>query len=318
MVLYTILISYSLILFPKTSIILSISKGSRKMKAKKIEHGGFNNAEAIKILSLIQTPIELHCHEFDELVLVGKGKGLHFTETEEYQINVGDVFFIKPGEFHGYKNTEKLEIINVLYFPERTGLPLKNLRGNAGYRVLFELEPAMRKKEGLKSKLNLSLDELIKARNLVKKIDDEQRNGSPCGLFMATAYLMQLIGMLARLYEKIPDTQTLPLMRLGNLLSYLENNYREKITLDDLTDRFHISKSTLIRAFRKISGSTPLDYLLKTRIAKASEMLRNSDANVAEAAISSGFSDSNYFSRQFKKNTGLTPKEFKKIYSKYL
>lgn len=304
-------------LFSKTSIILSISGESCFMNAEKIERSSFFSDEAaIKIRSLIQTPLALHRHEFDELVLVGKGKGIHFTEKEEYPINMGDAFFIKPGEAHGYKDTDDLEIINVLYFPEKIGLPLNNLKGSAGYRVLFELEPDMRKKEGFKSKLNLSLDELIKAKGLVKKIEEEQLRGTPCGLFMATSYLMQLIGMLSRLYEKIPDTQSLPLMRLGNLLSYLENNYREKITLDDLVRRFHISKSTLIRAFKKISDSTPLDYLLKMRIAKSSELLKNPDITVTETALASGFTDSNYFSRQFKKHTGMSPKEFKKLYSK--
>ncbi|OGV46988.1 MAG: hypothetical protein A2017_02140 [Lentisphaerae bacterium GWF2_44_16] len=287
------------------------------MKIKNIESKVFQPGEtAIKIHSLVQTPINLHCHKFDELVIVAKGKGVHFTEKEEYQINVGDVFFIKPGEYHGYRDTDKLEIINVLYFSEKAGLPLKNLKGSAGYRVLFELEPAMRKKEGFKSKLNLSLDELMKAESIVKKINEELKSDPPCGFFLAASYLMQLIAVLSRLYEKIPDTHSLPLMRLGNLLSYLENNYRKKISLDDLVKRFHISKSTLIRAFRKISGTTPLDYLLKIRIAKASELLKNPDVNITEAALSSGFSDTNYFSRQFKKNTGMSPRDFRKLYAK--
>ena len=289
------------------------------MKTKKTESSVFQPGEAaIKIHSLIQAPLRLHCHKFDELVIVAKGKGVHFTEKEEYQINVGDVFFIKPGEYHGYRDTDKLEIINVLYFSEKAGLPLKNLKGSAGYRVLFELEPAMRRKEGFKSKLNLSLDELMKAETLIKKISEELKSESPCGFFLAASYLMQLIAVLSRLYEKIPDTHSLPLMRLGNLLSYLENNYREKISLDGLVKRFHISKSSLIRAFRKISGTTPLDYLLKIRIAKASELLKTPDGTITEAALSSGFSDTNYFSRQFKKNTGMSPRDFRKLYAKVL
>lgn len=287
------------------------------MKTKKTESKVFQPGEAaIKIHSLIQAPLSLHCHKFDELVIVAKGKGVHFTEKEEYQINVGDVFFIKPGEYHGYRDTDKLGIINVLYFPEKAGLPLKNLKGSAGYRVLFELEPAMRRKEGFKSKLNLSLDELMKAETLIKKISEELKSESPCGSFLAASYLMQLIAVLSRLYEKIPDTHSLPLMRLGNLLSYLENNYRGKISLDGLVKRFHISKSSLIRAFRKISGTTPLDYLLKIRIAKASELLKTPDSTITEAALSSGFTDTNYFSRQFKKSTGMSPRDFRKLYAK--
>lgn len=307
------------IIFKNKHYIVIYIEMSYLMSVKKNESKVFAEGEApIKIHRLVQSPIKLHCHKFDELVIVAKGKGIHFTEKEDYQINVGDVFFIKPGEAHGYRDTEKLEIINVLYFSDKAGLPLKNLKGSAGYRVLFELEPEMRRKEGFKGKLNLSLDELMMAEGLVKKINQEILSGKPCAFFMASSYLMQLIGSLSRLYEKIPDTHSLSLMRLGNLLSYLENNYREKITLDELVRRFHISKSTLIRAFRKISGRTPLDYLMKIRIAKASELLKNPDSTIAEAALSSGFSDTNYFSRQFRKNTGMSPRDFRKIYRKIL
>ena len=54
------------------------------MSAKKIDRGSFYLGKAVmKITRLIQSPMNLHYHEFDELVLVGKGKGIHFTEKEE-------------------------------------------------------------------------------------------------------------------------------------------------------------------------------------------------------------------------------------------
>jgi len=73
-----------------------------------------------------------------------------------------------------------------------------------------------------------------------------------------------------------------------------------------------MSESSLQRAFKKITGTSPLDYHLKKRIDSACLLLRNSDSPITMIAYDMGFSDSNYFSRQFKKVKGETPGEFRK------
>ncbi len=266
----------------------------------------------VKIVRIpIQRPMDLHLHDFDELVMITKGHGLHFTESEEYTICAGDVFFIKPGITHGYRNTEDLELINVLYYQNNLSVPINDLRKMPGYRALFELEPALRQKDGFKSKLQLSLEELDDMCRIVDLIDEEIHGGKSGSIFLATSYLMQLIGQLSRRYEEKPSLQKLPLMRLSSVFSFIENNYTEEISLDEMAKSANMSKSTLIRAFRKTTGYTPLDYILRLRINKASEVLRHPDSSVTEAACSSGFHDSNYFSRQFRRFTGVSPREYR-------
>ena len=64
-----------------------------------------------------QIPFPLHTHDFSELVIVLSGTGIHFTYGDEYRIAPGDVFYIESGFAHGYKETQKLHLYNILFDP---------------------------------------------------------------------------------------------------------------------------------------------------------------------------------------------------------
>ena len=70
----------------------------------------------------------VHEHDFFELVLVRSGSGLHVTEEGEYTIVHGNIFLIRPGCVHGYRDMNRLEIVNILYLPERLKFEMYDLR----------------------------------------------------------------------------------------------------------------------------------------------------------------------------------------------
>jgi len=72
-----------------------------------------------------------------------------------------------------------------------------------------------------------------------------------------------------------------------------------------------MSLSTFKRAFKAVTGTSPIDYLLQTRLARACHLLRDTDKTVTEAALAAGFSDGNYFARQFRARMGCTPREWR-------
>ena len=271
------------------------------------------DAYPLHIIRFKQSPLAFHKHEFDELVVTLKGKGVHCTANEDYEIHAGDVFFIKPGVSHGYRDTDGLEIVNILYYPEKLGIPLRWLRESAGYRAFFELEPESRRKLSFKGRLTLGLEELETVERMLCDMESSLAGRSGPGLFSAIAALMKLLTLLSMLYERGGSPSAVHLVRIGRTVAFMEGTYKRKVSLEELAKVSRMSKSSLIREFRRLTGTTPVDYLLRLRLRKASALLTSGDVSIGEAALRNGFTDGNYFARQFKRFTGLSPRAYKKL-----
>lgn len=258
-----------------------------------------------------QNTMDLHDHVFHELVIITSGKGEHIAGEERYKVRAGDVFLLKPGTPHAYKNTIDLKLINLLYLPEELSLPLYDLADAPGYHAFFELEPAMRIRHGFRSKLHVDSKQLEQLEYLAGELEKECSEAKPGCRFRLAAIMMRLIGLLSDFYAvgDAPDREEL--MRLGNVISYIERNYTKELTLESLAKRASMSPSTLHRAFTTALGESPINYLISVRLAKAKEMLISSTLSISEISMRTGFRDSNYFSRIFKKRTGKSPREYR-------
>lgn len=93
---------------------------------------------------------------------------------------------------------------------------------------------------------------------------------------------------------------------------YLDRNYSGDITLQHIADRFFLSRENVSRKFKQVTGENLSDYLTNLRVEKAKELLQNSDMRMSRISELVGYDDEKYFSRVFKKATGLTPREFRK------
>jgi AraC-like DNA-binding protein len=92
---------------------------------------------------------------------------------------------------------------------------------------------------------------------------------------------------------------------------HIETHHTEAVGLDTLARKAGMSLSTFKRAFKAVTGTSPIDYLLRVRLARACHLLRDADRTVTEAALAAGFNDSNYFARQFRLRMGKTPREWR-------
>ncbi|RJX39015.1 helix-turn-helix domain-containing protein [Paenibacillus pinisoli] len=98
---------------------------------------------------------------------------------------------------------------------------------------------------------------------------------------------------------------------VSQAMRYLQENYADRVTLDELAELLDCSVSYLSRKFKQTVGKSPIDYMIALRIDKAKELLLNTDATLQEIAESVGFSDDSYFNRMFKKHVGLSLGQFK-------
>ena len=272
-----------------------------------------DNGLPIRVMLMdTQSKMKLHDHEFHELVVIFGGEGIHYTHNEKYRIGQGDVFLIKPGARHGYDNTNDLKLINILYLPEKIKLALYDLVNSPGYHAFFEVEPALRKQHGFKSRLHLSDTRLEYIRKLISSMGKELNSGKPEAMFMAISYFMQIIGFIARSYTKTEIPEQMDILALSEVISYIEANYQHSITIPDLAKKASMSEITLYRMFKKAFNMSPVNYIISVRIAKAQEMLNSGKLSISEIAWNTGFTDSNYFSRAFKKFTGASPRLYRK------
>jgi len=252
-----------------------------------------------------------HRHDFSELVIVLKGQGIQWLNGNEFPINVGDIFLLQGHQRHYFHHRKSLEMINVMFDPEKLSLPENELRRMPGYCLLFMLEPAYRTEHQFASRLHLQPLQLAHVQALS---DDIQRecDKKPDGFeVVSRAKLLVLISYLSRIYNQVDTTETQSLLRVSTVISALENNYAKAWKLEELAILSHMSANTLMSVFRKGTGKTPIEYLVRIRIQHAMELLRLTRLAITEIAFEVGFNDSNYFTRQFKRATGDTPSQFR-------
>lgn len=258
-----------------------------------------------------QELFEPHGHEFAELVIVTGGKCLHVTGNDSWELTAGDVFVIAGPREHEYRDLVDLRLVNILYQPNQLKMGLLDLPSVAGYHALFTLEPSWRTRQPAKGRLHLSGKEMGQVIELVDRLEVELKTREPGFGFMATASFMQVIGMLSRCYGRSPSPDGRALLRIGEAMSHLERNIHREVNLEELASIANMSGRSFLRVFQSATGTSPLAWVIEQRINRACSLLRHTDRRITEIAFDVGFNDSNYFTRQFTKLTGLSPRNYR-------
>ena len=94
-------------------------------------------------------------------------------------------------------------------------------------------------------------------------------------------------------------------------LEYIEKNVGKDISLNEISEQLNISSYYFSKLFKEEAGEGFVEYLTKTRVEKAKDMLKDPSRSIKEVGSECGYSDPNYFSRIFKKSTGMTPTEYR-------
>lgn len=109
--------------------------------------------------------------------------------------------------------------------------------------------------------------------------------------------------------REIPADTTRQIVRQA--AAYIDENYFEDLNLSVLAEKFRVESSYFSRIFRQEMGENLIFYITRKRIEKAQHLIANSDTNLTEIAFLVGYNDYSYFNRVFKKNTGMSPREYR-------
>lgn len=102
---------------------------------------------------------------------------------------------------------------------------------------------------------------------------------------------------------------------LESILTYIYNEYTKQHTLQEMAELFHLSVASFHRYFKKRTGMSYIEYLHSIRLNNAKKMLLQTNLYVDDICYECGFNNVSFFDRKFKENTGMTPREFRNLYT---
>lgn len=122
---------------------------------------------------------------------------------------------------------------------------------------------------------------------------------------------------IARISAYSPKTEYIPEQAenniLNNVLIYIDNNFKEPITVTDISRMYFIEQSHLSRLFKKKVGMSFVEYVTRKRMEYAKQIIVSTDMAISEVASAVSYKDVRYFSNLFKKYNGVTPNEYRAI-----
>lgn len=133
----------------------------------------------------------------------------------------------------------------------------------------------------------------------------------------AEGIILQTVAQLIRYFSstsavQLADTHLMTIDRIRKVMSYVEEHYKENISLQDVSDLLGIGKEYFCRFFKKNMGISFLQYLNEVRLSHIYQGLMDTDLPIAELMEENGFSNQKLFNRSFKELYGCTPSSVRK------
>jgi len=239
----------------------------------------------------------LHTHPFTELFYVVDGKGEFNIQGQRFPVKPNDFVIINPQVEHTELSSpdEPLEYI-VLGI---NGLSFSNLTpvSEGGHPFSF---------------FNLRDEQKDILRYLNAMVQEATSQSMSYELVCHNLLEILLIKILRHQHFDLEvGKQSKATKDISFIKHYLETYYHESIQLEDLASMTHLSRFYISHSFKKEIGMSPMEYLIDIRIKESKILLRTTNYSIAQGEDIVGFTTPTYFSKQFRKSTGISPTDYR-------
>lgn len=251
-----------------------------------------------------------HCHPEIEITYVKEGSMHYRINNRSFHLKEGDIIFCNSNALHSgeMENQEDCSYIPITFDP-------KLIYGFFQSTICTRyVDPVIQNFAVCAVHIDYSekwhetfRDRMLEVISLDKKKPDFYE--------LDISIRMQLLWRL--LVEHLPHqpvsttSDFTEYERIRRILSYIEQNYMNQITLDDISEHIHLCESECTRLFKRHMNTTLFSFLQEYRIERSLEYL-NTKESISSIAEKTGFSDSNYYSKVFSKIKGCSPREYRK------
>lgn len=245
-----------------------------------------------------------HYHDSYEMYYLVKGKRNYVIDDELLSLSKGDIALIKPGILHKTAGGAYDRILinftkpylNTFFTPEARTILLS----------CFD-----------EKIITIPSDQRLKVRELMEKIATLLEEGSEKLTFIYLTELLinlMLIKNQSILSENkiTPDGKT-----ITKILHYINKHYSEIENIQQIAEKFFITKYHLCRTFKGATNISVIEYLNRVKVKKACTLLENTEKSITEICTDCGFNSSVYFCKLFKKLMNMTPSQYRERIDSY-
>ncbi len=242
-----------------------------------------------------------HSHRFTELFYVVGGSGRFQVENSSFPVCEGDLVILEPGTEHTEIGTPAAPLEYIALGVDGFFLPRDGASQLPWRHLTFR---------------GSQVDILHLLRDMLRETEGKQTGYEQICQSLLTVVLVRIarrVGFATEVVQRHNVSRESTAAR-----RYIDNHYRENLTLEILAEAVHISKYHLAHVFSREYGISPINYMLNLRLQECRELLRTTDYSVAQIARMTGFSSPSYFSQRFRASVHITPIQYRKQFKENL
>jgi AraC-like DNA-binding protein/mannose-6-phosphate isomerase-like protein (cupin superfamily) len=262
----------------------------------------------------------VHSHNYIQIWYVMSGYCEHHVNGSFHHLARGNLFVLPPFVAHKIKAIDgvSIEIVGCEFSEDfiNENMPSGNIRTS-----LFDfayLEPFLVSSDIIRPRLHLTGKSQIEIEQMLEEMLDEYIKEKKYYEITIKADLLKILAITAREYENNEDTSNREIFdryrdAVNKAISYIDSHFTESLHIKDVCKIAMMSQTYFSHVFGYITGKTFVEYINDLRLRKASDLLRTSVDSITDICYKAGYNNSAYFTRVFKKNMGLSPREYRTL-----
>ncbi|ADL53984.1 AraC family transcriptional regulator [Clostridium cellulovorans] len=282
-----------------------------------------NRETKLPIYIEIKEPFSSENHMMFRLILVEKGAGIIRVNENTIVVSAPTIFCVNANDRIKLDQCNNLSGRAVYFSPTVVNnvLTLERMKSleeeisESEYRDYCSLLPFIHEEESSIRQIEIGP---ATARQIAKVIDSLQEElkslNNDFWRCRSRSFLLEILFFLQYIYTGTEDLTEHEVKKLScennqinEIILYLHTHYERKISIEELTEKFHVNRTTLTDEFTKATGMSTMEYLIRLRVKMAAIILRDTDLPISEIAYRVGFNDITHFGRMFRKRVGYSP-----------
>jgi AraC-like DNA-binding protein len=241
-----------------------------------------------------------HAHHFSEFFYVVGGKGRFLVSGHTFEVEEHDLVIVNPNVAHTELSLASNPLEYIALGVEGVCFDFQQPQADAEYRLFsYREQPAAIRQEFL-----------FYLRALLKEAERDLPYQEIICQDLLEVLVVSMIRHTNFTLSVVPSKKAN--MACAQAKRYIDQHFRETMTLEELSELAHVNKYHLVHTFTHDYGLSPIQYLISRQVEEAKNLLKTTDHSISEIANFTGFASQSYFAQTFQKSTGVSPSRYRR------